>query len=229
MAFNPADFTVSEPKSIPVVLLLDTSSSMSGSKIDKLNEAVEKMIKSFKKAETMERFIKVAIITFGKNGVQLHTPMTEVNKIDYSPLQTGGWTPMGTALKMAKAMIEDKTIIKSRDYRPAVVLVSDGQPNDDWQAPLDEFISTGRTKKCDRLALAIGSDADMRVLEMFISGCDNPVFFAEGADDIVDKFKQITMSVTLRTKSTNPNQTISISKSLDGDDIDEDDLENLDF
>ena len=137
MGFNPADFTVSEPKSIPVVLLLDTSSSMSGSKIDKLNEAVEKMIKSFKKAETMERFIKVAIITFGKNGVQLHTPMTEVNKIDYSPLQTGGWTPMGTALKMAKAMIEDKTIIKSRDYRPAVVLVSDGQPNDDWQAPLD--------------------------------------------------------------------------------------------
>jgi uncharacterized protein YegL len=155
--------------------------------------------------------------------------MTEVNKIDYSPLQTGGWTPMGTALKMAKAMIEDKTIIKSRDYRPAVVLVSDGQPNDDWQAPLDEFISTGRTKKCDRLALAIGSDADMRVLEMFISGCDNPVFFAEDADDIVDKFKQITMSVTLRAKSTNPNQTISISKSLDGDDIDEDDLENLDF
>jgi len=38
---------------------------------------------------------------------------------------------MGTALKMAKEMIEDKSIFKGRDYRSAVVLLSDGEPNDD--------------------------------------------------------------------------------------------------
>ena len=40
-------------------------------------------------------------------------------------------TPMGTALKMAKDMIDDKQETPSRIYRPAVVLVSDGAPNDD--------------------------------------------------------------------------------------------------
>jgi uncharacterized protein YegL len=65
MAFNPANFTVEEPKSIPVVLLLDTSYSMSGEPIQKLNQAVEAMVKEFKKAETMETFIKLSIITFG--------------------------------------------------------------------------------------------------------------------------------------------------------------------
>jgi len=218
MGFNPANYTVSEPKSIPVILMLDTSGSMNGNKITKLNEAVEKMIKVFKEAQTMEKFIKIAIITFGNHGVQLHTPMTEVTDIEYKYLSAGGMTPMGTALKMAKDMIEDKEIIKGRDYRPAVILVSDGHPNDNWREPLDDFINDGRSKKCDRLALAIGNDVDMDVLEQFVSGCENPVFFAENASDIVDKFKQITMSVTMRAKSTNPNQTINITKTLDRDD-----------
>jgi len=228
MAFDPADFTVEEPKSIPVVLLLDVSSSMSGNEIIILNKAVEAMINSFKKAETMETFIKLSIITFGsKNGVDLHTPLTEVSKIDFQPLNVSGSTPMGAAFRMGKAMIEDKNIFKGRDYRPTIILLSDGEPNDDWRQPLDDFVNTGRTKKCDRMALAIGSGADTSVLNMFIEGCENPLFYAEDADKIIDEFKKITMSVTQRTKSVNKNQTINVKESLDNGDIDLDDLDDF--
>lgn len=220
MAFNPADFTVEEPKSIPVVLLLDTSYSMSGQPIDMLNTAVKAMIAEFKKAETMETFIKLSIITFGsENGVDLHTPLTEVSKISFQPLNVSGATPMGTAFKMAKAMIEDKEIFKGRDYRPAIVLLSDGAPTDDWEQPLSDFVSNGRSSKCDRMAVAIGS-ADENVLQKFISGCENPLFYAEDASKIIDTFKKITMSVTMRTKSVNKNQTININNELDGDGVD---------
>ena len=147
MTFNPADFTVEEPKSIPVVLLLDTSTSMQGNSITELNKAVELMIAEFKKAETLETFIKLSIITFGDKGVQLHTPLTEVSRINFEALKPGGNTPMGTALRMAKEMIEDKSIFKGRDYRPAVILLSDGEPNDDWKNPLDDFVSNGRSSK----------------------------------------------------------------------------------
>jgi len=226
MAFNPADFTVAEPKSIPVLLLLDTSYSMGGQPIDMLNKAVEAMIQEFKKAETMETFIKLSIITFGKNGVELHTPLEEVSKTKFEPLVVGGSTPMGTALKMAKAMIEDKTIFQGRDYRPAIVLLSDGAPTDDWEQPLNDFISDGRSSKCDRMAVAIGS-ADERVLKEFISGCENPLFHAEDATKIVEAFQKITMSVTMRTKSVNKNQTINIDNELDDGEIDLDDLDSF--
>ena len=226
MAFDPSKFTVEEPKSIPVVLLLDTSYSMSGQPIDMLNKSVEAMMTEFKKAETMETFIKLSIITFGNNGVELHTPLEEVSKIEFTPLEVGGSTPMGTALKMAKSMIEDKSIFKGRDYRPAVVLLSDGAPNDEWKQPLDDFINSGRSSKCDRMAVAIGSDADESVLKRFLAGCENPLFYAEDASRIIDAFKKITMSVTMRTKSVNKNQTINIGE-LDGDEINLDDLDNF--
>jgi uncharacterized protein YegL len=185
------------------------------------------MIEEFKKAETMETFIKLSIITFGsENGVDLHTPLTEVSKIEFKPLKVAGATPMGTAFKMAKAMIEDRDIFKGRDYRPAVVLLSDGAPTDDWEGPLDDFVNSGRSAKCDRMAVAIGY-ADETVLKKFISGCENPLFYAEDANKIVDAFKKITMSVTMRTKSVNKNQTINIDKELDGGDIDLDDLDNF--
>ncbi len=225
MAFDPADFTVEEPKSIPVVLLLDTSTSMSGEPIQKLNQAVEAMIKEFKKAETMETFIKLSIITFGNNGVELHTPLTEVSNIEFQPLVIGGWTPMGTALKMAKAMIEDKSIFKGRDYRPTIILLSDGEPTDDWKGSLDNFINSGRSGKCDRMAVLIGGDTTAKdVLNKFISGCENPLFYAEDASKIIDAFKKITMSVTMRSKSNEKNKPIDIQESLDNGDVNIDDL-----
>ena len=232
MGFNPDDYVVSKSKSIPVILLLDTSSRISGEKISKLNKAVKTMIDEFKKAQIMKKFIKVAIITFGNNRVNLDTPLTEVDKINFNLLTTGGMTPMGTALRMAKDMIEDKTIIKGRDYRPTVVLVSDGQPNDEWRKPLDDFVNTGRTKKCDRLALAIGKDVDMNVLNMFIKGCENPVFFAEDAKDIVEKFKQISSYITnpiiLDGKPRIDLSNINISNILDIEEAD-DYLDDFEF
>ena len=222
MAFDPKNFVVSEPKSIPVLLLLDLSGSMSGEKIDKLNASVRLMLESFKKAETNETFIKLAVITFGAS-VDVHTQLQEVSKIEnFLDLSANGATPLGVALKMSKAMIEDKEIFKGRDYRPAVVLVSDGQPDSGWESPLEDFVSNGRTAKCDRLAIAIGNDADLNVLGKFIEGTNNEVLKASDAEDIVNQFKKITMSVTMRMKSVDKNQTINITKNLDTD-------SNLDF
>ena len=160
MAFDPTKYKVTSAKPLPVILLLDVSGSMKKDKIDNLYSATIDMIDTFSDSNSREISIEVAIITFG-NEVKLYnesTPYmkaTELKKQGIVPFKADGATPLGTALRMAKDIIEDKDLTPSKVYRPAVVLVSDGQPTDNWQEPLDKFINDGRSQKCQRFAIAM--------------------------------------------------------------------------
>ena len=132
------EFIYTEAKPLPVILLLDTSGSMlDKDNIGTMNRAVREMIKDFKSAANSEASISVAIVVFGRK-TGIYIPLTDVNEIDPNSISmtAEGMTPLGTALEITKKMIEDKTQIPSRAYRPTVVLVSDGAPNDAWQEPL---------------------------------------------------------------------------------------------
>lgn len=200
MAFNPNNYKAPEEKKLPVVLLLDVSGSMQGAKIDSLYNATCDMIDTFAGAQLKEQSIDVAIITFGRE-IKLHTPYTSAKDLQDRGIEyfkADGKTPMGTAIQMAKDMIEDKSVTPSRIYRPAVVLVSDGEPNDDWRNPMDMFINDGRSSKCQRFAVAIGDRANRTVLETFTGNANN-VFFAANASELAECFKTVSMSVTITT------------------------------
>lgn len=203
-------------KPLPVILLLDVSGSMKGDKIQSLNKSVEEMVASFADQTKREVEIQVAAITFGSE-VKVHLPYTPASDIKWAPLSADGATPLADALVMAKEMIEDKATTPSRAYRPAVVLVSDGEPwpkTQPWERALANFIGNGRSAKCERYALGIGSEADESVLEKFVEGTDDQtVHHADDATGIVEFFKFVTMSVSTRAKSSNPNQTVAIDKS----------------
>lgn len=209
--FDPKKYTINTAKPLPVILLLDVSGSMQGDKIANLNQAVEKMIETFVEEEKMETEIHVSVITFGNN-VNLHLPLTKASQVKWQDLSASGSTPMGVALRMAKDMIEDRQVIPSRAYRPTLVLVSDGMPDSGWEGPLNDIVSQGRSSKCDRMAMAIGHDANEAVLKKFIKDTDNELLYAENASKLHEGFKKITMSVTLRTRSQDPNKVISNSE-----------------
>lgn len=203
--FDPSKFTVQKAKPLPIMLMLDVSGSMSGVKIETLNEAVRTMIETFADEEKMETEILVSIVTFGGEVKRLF-PFTPASQIRFSNLQVRGGTPLGVACSMVKAIIDDKDETPGRAYRPTIVLVSDGRPGDNWIPPMEALINDGRSAKCDRMAMAIGNDADLAVLGKFVEGTANPLFEAHRASEIRNFFKKVTMSVTMRTKSKDPNQ-----------------------
>lgn len=199
---------------LPVILLLDVSGSMSyENRIDSLNTAVQEMIDSFKNNEQKEVNIALSVITFGGNAtVQL--PLSDVKDITFTrTFNAVGDTPLGAALKIAKSMVEDKELIRSKDYRPTIVLASDGGPNDEWEYVMNDFISNGRSSKCDRWALAIGESADEDMLKKFLKGTENQLLHACNANQLVNFFKLISMSINTRSKSQNPNMLPRLTQS----------------
>lgn len=212
------DFVYQTARTLPVILLLDTSGSMfENNKIGVMNSAVRDMLASFKNCSNTIASISVAIITFGGPSASIHLPMTAVDMLDLDALQdmdAYGMTPMGEAISIAKSIIEDKEQIPSRSYRPTVVLVSDGMPNDAWETPLEEFKSSGRSAKCYRMAMGIGvergSDA-YGVLKSFTSD-EEQVFDASNAAEINKFFRYVTMSTTSRIRTANPNLVPSMEK-----------------
>ena len=203
--FDPKEFAIGSAKPLPVYLLLDVSGSMRGEKINNLNKATYDMISSMADEEKMEVEILISIITFGSN-INVHLPATSASHVKWKDLTAYGETKMGGALKKAKEMIEDKEITPSRSYRPTIVLVSDGRPGDVWEEPLNDLAKTGRSQKCDRMAIAIGQDADENVLKQFIDGTEHDLFYANNAMQLHEFFRYVTMSVTTRTRSQDPNQ-----------------------
>lgn len=211
MAFDPSKYTVAKARPLPVILMLDGSGSMGGDKIATLNTAVNEMITSFKNEAQNEVEIQVGIIAFGDGGAQYVLPLQSCSQIANIQLGASGGTPMGMALKMAKDLIEDKNIIPSRGYKPTVVLVSDGEPNDNWEQPMKDFITSGRSSKCDRLAMEIqAGENGQTVLNKFLEGTENRLFHADEASKIKDFFRFVTMSVSVRSKSADPNKLLSL-------------------
>ena len=188
------DFKFSEARCMPVILLLDTSGSMSSDgNINVLNNAVREMLQDFAAQDTGNSVIKVAIFAFGPEARRILALSAAHEALDaYQDMRAMGGTPLGGALKLAKAMIEDKSIISTRDYRPTVVLVSDGEPN-------------GRSSKCSRLAMGIGalSDGAQKMLKSF-AGSSETVFSARDSKDIKNFFKTVTISTISRTVSSGP-------------------------
>jgi uncharacterized protein YegL len=220
-------FAVQKARPLPVIILADTSGSMlDDGKIGALNESIKEMISTFAEEGRRQAEIQLALITFGGSSAAVHQALTPAHEMTvFKPMVASGPTPMGGAFELVTALLEDQELIPSRAYRPALILLSDGYPTDDWKVGFDVLCNSERGQKASRFAMAIGSDADQSMLNDFVNDNEAPVFKAHQARDIHRFFKAITMSVTSRSKSQAPNEVLAI----DFDGFDGGDELDLDF
>jgi uncharacterized protein YegL len=199
------EFTTQAARPLPVVVLADMSGSMGvDGKIQALNLAVREMIEAFQDESDLRAEIHVSVITFGGQS-RVHLPLGRARDAAWTDLGANGGTPMGAAFELARTMVEDRNAVPSRAYRPTIVLVSDGQPTDEWKQPLESLLKSERGGKAFRMALAIGADADHAVLQAFLAEPEARVYRADEARQIRRFFQLVTMSVSARSRSANPN------------------------
>lgn len=153
-----------EPR-CPCVLLLDTSTSMAGEKINQLNAGLAEFEKSLKEDSLATLRVEVCVINFGPVNVsQDFITAGEFTATTYTPNDA---TPMGEAIILALDKLEQrKATYKSNGityYRPWIFLITDGAPTDDW-APAAQRIKDAEAQK--KVAFfSVGVDgADMGIL-----------------------------------------------------------------
>jgi len=164
----------------PVILLLDVSGSMSGAPIRELNAGLRQFIEETSQDEAASRSVELEVITF-ESDVKIETPFTSIASVNPNPapLSTGGCTSMGAALSLAAKELKARRKLY-RDtgiscYKPWVILMTDGEPNDDWGVPAEEMRSWGEHNKIQYIGVAIGNGANMNTLRQILPADPGPV------------------------------------------------------
>lgn len=174
-------------------------------KIEAMNRAIAEMVDALVNDADAPAQIQLAVIAFGGADASLHLPLEPVEQVRWTPMAARGKTPLGAALRHLTGLLSDESQVHRNSYYPTLVLLSDGQPTDEWSDALQALLESERGRKSVRLAVAIGADADVDVLRAFVSDATHGVLRADQARQIHTFFRWLTATIASRTRAPKPN------------------------
>lgn len=190
------------------IWICDCSGSMkSDGKIQSLNTAIKEALPAMRKVadENPNATVLVRALRFS-NGAQWVTPEpSRVEQFKWFDLDAEGVTDMGKALSLVADELKIPPMT-DRALPPVLVLISDGQPTDDFDAGLKKLMDQAWGKKAVRISIAIGSDADGDFLQKFIGNTEVEPLVAKNAEALVKQIKWVS-TVVLQAASSPVSQT----------------------
>jgi uncharacterized protein YegL len=179
------------------IWIADCSGSMGvDGKIQALNYAIRNAIPDMRKVadENPNAEVLVRAIKFS-SGAQWHVSQpTPAADFEWADLSADGVTDMGKALSMVADQLKIPPMT-NRALPPVLVLISDGQPTDDFEGGLDALMDQAWGKKAVRIAIAIGEDADHDVLQKFIGHPELKPLQANNSESLVNYIKWVSTAV----------------------------------
>ena len=179
------------------IWLCDCSGSMSiNGKIEVLNRAIRESLPEMKRVanDNPNANVLVRAIKFS-DSAQWHVPTeTPVNSFNWTDLTAGGLTDMGKALLLLAEQLKMPPMT-DRALPPVLVLISDGQPTDDFDTGLRALMNEPWGKKAVRIAIAVGQDADKDTLQKFINHPELRPLEANNAETLVRYIKWASTAV----------------------------------
>lgn len=153
---------------LPVYLLIDCSESMIGQGIEAVRAGLSSMIGSLRRNPHALESVFLSVITYDAKA-RLECPLTPLIDFQEPKLNLRPGTSLGAALTLLADRIQSevrKTSYESKgDYRPLVLLLTDGQPSDDWRTPIKRIGVAVRPRPANIYAIGCGEDVDFSVLQ----------------------------------------------------------------
>jgi uncharacterized protein YegL len=177
--------------------ICDCSGSMQADgKIQSLNNAIKEALPHMQQVAeenpNAQVFLRAARFS---DGAQWHVAApTAVADFRWTDLKAAGMTDMGKAIRMVAEQLRIPPM-SDRALPPILVLVSDGQPTDDYSGAVRELLDLPWGKRAVRIAVAIGTDADQDALHEFIANPEIPVLQANNAETLVNYIRWASTAV----------------------------------
>ena len=223
-------------KTMVLFFLVDTSGSMSGTKIGSLNDAIRETVPDLKdlSANNPDAAIKIATLQFDTNVHWLYPQPIESEDFVWNDLKVGGLTNLGEALNELNSKLSKEQFLQEAagSYAPVIILLSDGGPTDNYKDGLENIKKNNWFKYAIKIAIAIGNDADKNVLSEFTGNSEAVIeVHNKSALKAIIKFVSVTSSqvnskssgVTDGTKTdTVINRITSYVNTQTMDDVDDD-------
>ncbi|MCL1789223.1 MAG: tellurium resistance protein [Oscillospiraceae bacterium] len=186
------------------IWMVDCSGSMHGEKIGKVNHAIQSTIPEMADAARNNPYAELLIRTLKfSSGAEWVTPKpVNVEDFGWIDLQAGGVTDMGNAFDLISAQLTIPPM-SDRALPPVLVLISDGQPTDDYKTALDKLMTLPWGKKSVRIAISIGQDADVSILNEF-TGNRDLVLQANNSTDLVKMIKWASTAAAVVSAPASP-------------------------
>ncbi len=123
-----------EPR-YPLMLIVDTSSSMEGEALSALNNGLERFYSEIAADPILSDRVELALISYGP--AQVHVPFQPVSQFTLPTLQANGRASLGEAVSLGLDLVaareEELSLENVYSSQPWVFLLSHSAPCDEWQ------------------------------------------------------------------------------------------------
>ncbi|MCU0550217.1 MAG: protein kinase [Leptolyngbya sp. Prado105] len=179
------------------IWICDCSNSMSvDGKIQALNTAIEEVIPHMRIAAADNPNAKVLVraVKFSTGASWCVAEATSIDLFRWTDLEAEGITDLGAALHLVAEALQISRM-SNRALPPVLVLISDGQPTDDYISGLKALLDQPWGKKAIRVAISIGRDADQDVLQQFIGHPDLRPLRANNPEALIRQIRWASTAV----------------------------------
>lgn len=149
--------------------LIDTSGSMQGTKIGAVNTAIREVLPELQDVGGSDIDLKVACLTFSSGCQWMYPEPISSESFQWNNVEADGVTDLGEACRELSEKLSRNEFLKapSASVAPAIFLMSDGEPTDDFESGLKELKQNNWFKYAIKVAVAIGDDANTETLAKF--------------------------------------------------------------